>query len=125
MRAYAICLVPPQTRIALLLLAALAIGCGTVRNPALEHARDLYQKARQDPMVVRHAATALDRAGQVLEDADRLWMDEKDVIEVEHLAYIVEKRTEIARVTAQRRFAADEIRQRRSPRPEKNDTRTK
>ena len=125
MRVNAICLVPPQTRIALLLLAALAISCGTVRNPALEYARDQYQKARQDPMVVRHAATALDRAGQVLEDADRLWMDEKDVIEVEHLAYIVEKRTEIARVTAQRRFAADEIRQSRSLRPEKNDTRTK
>jgi hypothetical protein len=36
---------------------------------------------------------------------------------VEHLAYIVEKRVEIARVTAQRRLAADEIEQARSPRP--------
>lgn len=125
MRVNAIGLVPPLTRIALLLLAVLAISCGTVRNPALEHARDVYQKARQDPMIVRHAAAALDRAGQALEDADRLWMNEKDVPEVEHLAYITEKRIEIARVTAQRRFAADEIRQSRSPRPATNDTRSK
>ena len=55
------------------LLAALSIGCGAVRNPALESARDAYQKARQDPMIVRHAAVALDRAGQSLQEADRLW----------------------------------------------------
>ena len=125
MRVNAIGLVPPLTRIALLLLAVLAISCGTVRNPALEHARDLYQKARQDPMIIRHAAAALDRAGQALEDADRLWTNEKDVIEVEHLAYIAEKRVEIARVTAHRRLAADEIRQSRSPRPATNDSRSK
>ena len=117
MRFNAIVLAPPHTRMPLLLLAALAIGCGTVRHPALENARDLYQKARQDPVVVRHAATALDRAGQTLEEADRLWAKEKDVTEVEHLAYIVAKRVEIARVTAQRRLAADEIRQIRSARP--------
>jgi len=125
MRINAIGLVAPQARIALLLLAALAISCGTVRNPALEHARDVYQKARQDPMIGRHAAAALARAGQTLEDADRLWTDEKDGIEVEHLAYIVEKRVEIAQVTAQRRFAADEIRQTRSQRPATNDSKSR
>ena len=62
---------PPLT--VLSLLAALSIGCGAVRNPALENARDAYQKARQDPMIVRHAAVALDRAGQSLQEADRLW----------------------------------------------------
>jgi hypothetical protein len=112
-----------QVRLAFLLLAALAIGCGTVRDPALEHARDLYQKARDDPLVARHAATALDRAGQTLEEADRLWTNERDVTEVEHLAEIVVKRVEIARVTAQRRLAADELRQIHSPRPESNDLR--
>ena len=116
-----ITLLPRPTPIALLLLATLAIGCGTVRNPALEHAREVYQRARQDPLIVRHAATALDRAGQALGDADRLWTDEKDVIEVEHLAYITEKRVEIARVTAQRRLAADEIQQIRSPRRETSE----
>lgn len=101
----------------LFLLASLGFGCGTVRNPALENARDLYRNARQDPVIVRYAATALDRAGRTLEEADRLWKDENDVLEVEHLAYIVTKRVEIARAVAQRRLAADEIRQTRSPLP--------
>ena len=99
----------------LLLTAALAGGCAAVRNPALESAREAYQKARQDPLIVRLAAAALDRAGQVLQEADRLWVDENDAAEVEHLAYIVEKRVEIARVTAQRRLAAAEIREFRPP----------
>src|SRR4030095_15004584 len=92
------------TRMMLLLPAALTISCGTVRNPALEHTRDLYQKARQDPLIVRYAGWALDRAGHTVGVADPLWTEEKDVIEVEHLAYIAEKRVEIARVTAQRRL---------------------
>jgi hypothetical protein len=117
MRVDAILMEPKRTRLALLLLAGLSIGCGAVRNPALEYAREAYQKARQDPVIVRHAAVALDRAGRTLEEADRLWTKEQDILEVEHLAYIVEKRVEIARVTAQRRLAADEIEQVRSPRP--------
>lgn len=108
---------PQQITAALLILAALSIGCGAVRNPALESARESYQKARQDPIIVRHAAVALDRAGQALQEADRLWTKEQDATEVDHLAYIVEKRVEIARVTAQRRVAADEIQQFRAPRP--------
>jgi Domain of unknown function (DUF4398) len=39
---------------------------------------------------------------------------EKDVIEVEHLAYVAEKRVEIARVTAKQRLAADEMQRLRS-----------
>jgi len=108
---------PQRTTAALLILTALVIGCGAVRNPALESARDSYQKARQDPVIVRHAAVALDRAEQTLQEADRLWSKDNDVVEVDHLAYIVEKRIEIARFTAQRRVAADEIQQFRAPRP--------
>ena len=52
-----------------------------------------------------------------LEAAESLWKTEHDVAEVEHLAYITEKRVEIARVTAQRRLVADEIQQSRTPRP--------
>jgi hypothetical protein len=102
---------------ATLLILALASGCGAVRNPALESARDAYQNARQDPVIVRHASAALERAAQVLHEADRIWTEDNDVAEVEHLAYLVEKRVEIARVTAQRRLAADDIRQWRPPPP--------
>src|ERR671922_1776286 len=95
---------------ALLLLAAIPVGCSTVpNNPALERARDAYQRARQDPEIVGRAAVALDKAGQVLEKAEILWTTKKDSIEAEHLAYIVEKRVQIARATARRRLAVDEI----------------
>ena len=77
-----------------------AIGCATVRNPSLENARDAYQKARQDPLIVRNAGAALDRAQSDPGNAEQIWTKERDVDEVEHLAYIAEKRVEIARVIA-------------------------
>ncbi|SRR5436190_1693250 len=108
-------------RMALLFMIAFSAGCATVRNPTLDRARDVYDKARQDPAIVRNAGVALDKAGQALEAAERLWANERDVAEVEHLAYITEKRVEIARITAQRRLAADEIQQTRSSRPQSSD----
>ena len=98
-------------RAVIFLVASLSIGCGTVRNPSLERARDAYQKARQDPLIVRNAGAALDRAQLTLESAEQLWAKDRDVDEVEHLAYIAEKRVEIARVTAERRQAAEELKQ--------------
>src|SRR5690242_1057920 len=80
---------------AALLIPTIFMGCQAVRNPALESARDAYQRARQDPVIVQHAAVALDRAEQALQEADRLWAKDKDVAEVENLAYIAEKRVEI------------------------------
>ena len=95
-----------------LLIAVISAGCGAAgNNPALERARESYQKARQDPEVAGRAAVALDKAGQILGLAERLWNTEKDVTEVEHLASLAEKRVEIARATARRRLAADEIQQ--------------
>jgi ABC-type branched-subunit amino acid transport system ATPase component len=94
-----------------ILLASLSIGCGAVRHPALEGVRGIYQKAQQDPLVARNAGAALERARQTLETADQLWTNQSDASEVEHLAYIAEKRVEIARAIAQRRLAAEEIMQ--------------
>jgi hypothetical protein len=111
--------------LALALLATLCAGCGAVRNPALERARDSYQQARHDPEVVGRASVALNEAAQVLDRAERLWTDaaagplpatKRDIEEVEHLSYLAEKRIEIARAIARRRLAADEIRQLKSQR---------
>ena len=96
---------------ALGLLALFFLGCATTRNPALDRARDAYERARQDPGVAGRAAVALDQTRLTLEKAERLWETEKDVAEVEHLVYLTEKRAEIARATARRRLAADEIQQ--------------
>lgn len=99
------------------LLAAFAMACGTVSNPALVKAHLAYQNARQDPVIVRNAGADLEKAAAVLEKADRSWAKDKDAIEAEHLAYIAQKRVEIARVTAERRLAVDELQQIKSQRP--------
>ena len=95
----------------LALVAILSLGCGAVRNPALERARDAYSRARQDREIVGRASAALDKARLTLEQAERVWTEDKDVMEAEHLAYIAEKRIEIARATARKRLAADDIQQ--------------
>ena len=101
---------------ALALLAFFSVGCGTVRNPSLDRARHAYDLARRDPGVAGRAAVALDKTRLTLERAERLWAEEQDVVEVEHLVYLVEKRAEIAHATAKRRLAADEIQQLRPQR---------
>ena len=106
-----ICLDPRSLGAALLSMTILSLGCGAVSNPALERARDDYDRARQDRELVRRAGAALDRARLTLEQAERVWATEKDVVEAEHLAYVAEKRIEIARAIARRRIAADEIQQ--------------
>jgi OmpA-OmpF porin, OOP family len=106
-----------KTGLPVLLLAGFATGCGVVQNPALVKAHLAYQNARQDPMIVRNAGADLEKAAAVLEKADQSWAKDKDPIEAEHLAYIAQKRVEIARVTAERRLAVDELQQIKSQRP--------
>jgi len=91
-------------------------GCGTVRNPSLERAREAYERALKEPEVATHAAVALDQTRLTLERAERLWETKQDTAEVDHLAYLTEKRAEIAYAVARRRIAADEIRQIRARR---------
>jgi len=45
-------------RMVLLFMIAFAAACA-VRNPALDQARDVYDKARQDPAIVRNVGMAL------------------------------------------------------------------
>ena len=93
------------------LLAFFSAGCGPVRTPALDRARNAYELARRDPAVAGRAAVALEQTRATLERAEHLWATDKDVAEVEHLVALVEKRAEIAHATAKRRVAADEIQQ--------------
>jgi hypothetical protein len=104
------------TAVVLALMAFAFSGCGAVRNPALERAREAYERALKEPEVARHAAVALDQTRLTLERAERLWETKQDTAEVDHLAYLTEKRAEIAYAIAKRRLAAEEIRQIRSQR---------
>ena len=95
---------------AIFLASFLMAGCATeVNNPALERAREAYTLARQDRDLVARAGVALERARLTLEQAERVWTDEKDVVEAEHLAYLAEKKVEIARAVARRRLAVEEL----------------
>lgn len=105
-----------ELAVTLTLWAVISMGCGAVRHPALDRVRQAYQNARQDPEIVGRASVALDQAWQALEQAERVWSKEEDPTEAEHLAYLAEKRIEIARATARRRSAADEIQQLKSQR---------
>ena len=92
----------------------LASGCAPVSNPALERARVAYERVRRDPEIAGRAAVALDRTRLALEQAERSWERKRDLAEVEHYAYLTEKRAEIAQAVAKRRIAADEIQQLKS-----------
>ena len=98
------------------LLGILSGSCGAVHNPALDRARNAYERVRGDPAVAGRAAVALEKTRSTLEEAERVWSEEKDANEVEHLVYLTEKRAEIALATARRRIAADEIQQLRPQR---------
>jgi outer membrane protein OmpA-like peptidoglycan-associated protein len=97
------------------LLTALAAGClaaSCARHPnaALEQARAAYRDAAQTPEVARNAPVALHEAQQALDRADRAWARDRDGDEVEHLAYVAEKRVDIARARAQEKAADAQFR---------------
>ncbi|HEY7495042.1 MAG TPA: OmpA family protein [Candidatus Tectomicrobia bacterium] len=92
------------------LVGALGVGCSTAREPlALEHARLAYIQAQQDPQLTSQAPVALQEAEQTLSHAERIWKDDQNVEEVQHLAQLTEQRLEIARAVAQHRMAEADI----------------
>lgn len=87
-----------------------AMGCGTVApNPALERARLGYTQAQQNPQVAANAPVALREAEQALQKAEQAWEDDEGQAEVDHLAYMTERRTEIARAHAEQKIAEGEV----------------
>jgi OOP family OmpA-OmpF porin len=87
-----------------------AAGCSTVgENPALQQARFTYMQAQQDPQIVSNAPVALREAEQALRRAEQAWEEDKDRQEVQHLAYVTERKVGIARATAEQKLAEAEI----------------
>lgn len=86
-------------------------GCAAGPNPTLERLRATYQQAQQDPDIKTHAPAALQEAGTTLSRAERVWEEEQDSEEVQHLAYVTDQKIEIARAKAQQRMAEAEIEQ--------------
>jgi len=88
---------------AALMLAAVALGCAPRSTAALERARAAYQDASRDEQVIENAPLALQDAEQTLEKAERS-PNEKDTAS---LAYVVERKVEIAKANADERVAEE------------------
>ena len=97
----------------LLVVGSLLGGGCTAGSPpvALEHARTAYAQAQQTPQVVAHAPVPLQEADQALRRAERMWADEHDAEEVQHLAYLASQRVEIAKMAAEQHVAEAQIQQ--------------
>jgi outer membrane protein OmpA-like peptidoglycan-associated protein len=93
------------------LVSFLGVGCGPTTNTALERARANYQQAQQDPQITTYAPAALQEAQQSLQHAEHVWQQEKNDNEVTHLAYVTDQRVAIARFTADKTVAEDQIKQ--------------
>ena len=87
-------------------------GCTAGSPPlALEQARTSYAQAEQTPAVVANAPVPLQEANQALQRAERVWADDHDTKEVQHLASLAIQRVEIAKTTAEKKVAETQIQQ--------------
>jgi OmpA-OmpF porin, OOP family len=84
---------------------AMLAACSTVPPAALEQAKLNYRQASQDPLLSSQAPGPVYEASQALSRAERAWDEHRDVDEVQHLAYVTDRKIEIARAEAQRNVA--------------------
>lgn len=101
----------PITKIALLPLLMLLIGCGgpPANNPILMEAQENFEAANTDESIVRLAPVKLKEAEEALGTGMSLWQSKADKTEVDHYAYIASQKTLIARETALYNAAQQEI----------------
>jgi outer membrane protein OmpA-like peptidoglycan-associated protein len=104
----------------LILLIFLMVGCGPslleirARNQ-LESARRLYQQAKTDPNVAAYAPDALSEAGKAMQTAERAKdiaernNAQNDYKELEHRAYLSEKKSQIALTITEEKVKKKEI----------------
>jgi OmpA-OmpF porin, OOP family len=90
--------------LAVCLAGLMVAGCAARENEALEQARATYAQAQSRPEVVANAPLVLREAGDTLRQAEQA--DERE--ETTHLAYLAERRTEIAIAVAEREEARKE-----------------
>ena len=87
-------------------------GCTAGSPPvALEQARTAYAQAQQTPQVAAQAPVALQDADQALQRAERVWADDHDTEEVQHLSYLTTQRVEIAKTVTEKKLAEGSIQQ--------------
>ena len=97
----------------LLVVGSLVGGGCTAGSPpvALEQARTAYAQAEHTPEVVANAPVPLQEANKALQRAERVWTDDHDTEEVQHLATLASQRVEIAKAAAEKKVAEAQIQQ--------------
>lgn len=80
----------------LIAVGLLAACASTTPSPALEEARTAVSTAAGDPAVNQYAQLELKEATDALARADRVWADDRDTSETNHLAYLARQRAEVA-----------------------------
>jgi outer membrane protein OmpA-like peptidoglycan-associated protein len=83
------------------ILSLAACSSAPKEIPLLEQARSDYNNASQDVTVVKHAPEELDKANDALKTADRHWKKKEERRDVEHYAYLVKQRVQIAQLIAE------------------------
>jgi outer membrane protein OmpA-like peptidoglycan-associated protein len=89
-------------------VAAGALACASPPNPNVQRAEVAYDSAANDPEVRTYAPRELQEAEAALDRAQRAERRDEDDEEVDHLAYLAQRRIEIAEVSADRKHDAAE-----------------
>lgn len=100
-----------QTVLAGLFSVVTLINCGGTpdKNPLLVEAKNNFQQAENDSMIVTKAPVALKEAEEELEISEQLWEEKADRELIDHHAYIAKQKVAIARETAELNAAQDEV----------------
>jgi outer membrane protein OmpA-like peptidoglycan-associated protein len=105
-------------RLAPLALVAAIAACTTLpeRDAALEQARIAHDTARSDPNVQRYAAAEYARADETYLAADAAWRNNDSTRKVDHLAYLAQRRAELAIETGREKASEDAVARARADR---------
>lgn len=88
-----------------------AIGCAQKENAMLDEARAAYSAAKSDAQVMNNAPLELNQAGEALQRAERLQLQDAETEQVTHQAYLARQQVAIAREAAQLKMAQQQIEQ--------------
>lgn len=88
----------------------LTVACAPPTKPVeLERAETAVEQAQNDSTVTQYAAVKLEEAKEALQRAQEAWGKDQSTEEVDHLAYLAQRRAVIAEVAAAERAAQSEI----------------
>lgn len=101
-----------RTLVTLPTVLALSIGlaaCSSQPNQQLEQARSEFSSLQGDPMSQKYAALEVQDAQQALNKADDAFMNDADEQRVDQLAYLAQRRIDLAEQTITLRTAEEEL----------------